>query len=776
MDFKKAFFKYLQFWPWFLLGVFLSLVAAVFYLNMVQPVYQTTALININKEEEKNTEAIVMQQYQGYEYDENPMSAEIMLITSNDFLEKVVRSLNLNIQYLEKGYIQSTISEDVPFVVIPTISNDSLASLSYDIKISKQGYTLTNPSSNESFAISNTGGVQSGSRAPFRIQWTSKKKRTSYLDKEYSVSLESTASATGSLKAAISVTADKNAKGSLILNHSGTNATRSRAILNKLIILLDENIIINKKKLSTNTVSFLNQRISDFSKEKDSIETVKERYLQSKDILVLETYIADKTQDKTLKKEVSLQNEKQISLTKFAIKELRKLGSTAALGTDYHLEEPTINQLLSQYNATVLEAELLLQRAQKNNPAYLNVLVQLKTQKQLIMSSLDSYLNLLNKTNTTNQVEQRAANSEANSIPTKDKILGNLNSNLSMKEGIYILLLQNRETAILNGAVVESNLKLLNAPQTNYSPIFPKKKPFLIGAFLLGLLLPLSVLYIRLQLDTKIHNEQDLLLQISDAAFLGTIPQVDPNEKLSNGANSRSAVAEATRSLFSNISYLLPTKKDGLGHVILFTSSIKGEGKSFSAFHNALTMSSLNKKVLLIGADLRNPQLHDYFKVEKSTLGLSNFLANKNLDWKSFLKNDANYSENLDILFSGAIPPNPAQLLTNTVFDLLIEEARTIYDFIIIDSAPVQMVSDTLNFSYLADVTVFITRASFSDTKSLLAIKNLMDKGQLKNLGFVINGINAKKGAYGYNYGYLYNYGYDYGMERTKKPWYKIGK
>jgi capsular exopolysaccharide synthesis family protein len=774
MDFKKAFFKYLQFWPWFLLGVFLSLVAAVFYLNMVQPVYQTTALININKEEEKNTEAIVMQQYQGYEYDENPMSAEIMLITSNDFLEKVVRSLNLNIQYLEKGYIQSTISEDVPFVVIPTIANDSLATLSYDIKISKQGYTLTNPSSNESFAISNTGGVQSVSRAPFRIQWTSKKKRSSYLDKEYSVSLESTASATGSLKAAISVTADKNAKGSLILNHSGTSPSRSRAILDELIVLLDENIIINKKKLSTNTVSFLNQLISDFSKEKDSIESVKERYLQNKDILVLESYISDKTQDKTLKKQVSLQNEKQISLTKFAIKELRKLGSTASLGTDYHLEEPTINQLLSQYNTTVLEGELLLQRAQKNNPAYQNVLVQLKTQKQLIMSSLESYLNLLNKTNATNQLEQSVANTEAKTIPTKDKILGNLNSNLSMKEGIYILLLQNRETAILNGAVVESNLKLLNAPQTNYSPIFPKKKPFLIGAFLLGLLLPLSVLYIRLQLDTKIHNEQDLLLHISDAAFLGTIPQVDPDEKLSNSPVSRSSLAEATRSIFSNISYLLPRKEDGLGSVLLFTSSIKGEGKSFSSFHNAVTISNLNKKVLLIGADLRNPQIHDYFQIEKSTLGLSNYLANKSLDWKSMLKKDANFSKNLDVLFSGAIPPNPAQLLTNTIFDLLIEEARTIYDFIIIDSAPVQMVSDTLNFSYLADVTVFMTRASYSDTKSLLAVKNFMDKGQLKNVGFVINGINAKKGAYGYNYGYLYNYGYDYGAEKAKKPWYKI--
>jgi capsular exopolysaccharide synthesis family protein len=278
--------------------------------------------------------------------------------------------------------------------------------------------------------------------------------------------------------------------------------------------------------------------------------------------------------------------------------------------------------------------------------------------------------------------------------------------------------------------------------------------------------------YLRLQLDSKIHTEEDLLLQISDAAFLGTIPLVDAKEKLSNGANSRSAIAEATRSLFSNMSYLLPTKEKGKGCVLLFTSPIKGEGKSFSSFNNALTISNLNKKVLLIGADLRSLQLHDYLKAEKSTLGLSDFLANKSLDWKSFLKKDATLSENLDILFSGAIPANPSQLLTNSVFDLLIEEARTIYDFIIIDSAPVLMVSDTLNFSHLADVTVVIIRANYSESKSLLAVKNLIDKGQLKNVGFVINGYNVKKGSYGYGY----NYGYDYGAEKTKKPWYKINK
>jgi capsular exopolysaccharide synthesis family protein len=769
MDFKKEFFKYLQFWPWFVLCVFLSVGAAIFYLNIVAPVYETTALININKEDDKKNQAIVLTDY-STSRDENPLAPEIMLISSNDFLEKVVRSLNLNIDYFEKGYVQGKVAEDVPFVVIPTIAAGSLPFISYAISISKEGYTVTNTSTKKSSSTPGLKGIQSLVGVPFTIQWISKNNGSRYLDKEYTVTLESTSAAVASLKKALSVSADKNVEGSLVLSHSGTNTLRSRMILDELIVLLDKNIIIDKKKLFTNTVSFLNQRISDFSKEKDSVESVKESYLQNKDILVLEAYIGDKTQDKIQKKQAVVQNEKQIRLTKFALLAIRKTASTASLGTDYNLEEPTVNELLSQYNATALEGELLLQRAKNNNPAYQNVLLQLKMQKQMIISSLESYLGLLNKTKVTNQEEQSAANTEANTIPTKDKILGNLNSNLMMKEGIYLILLQNRETAILNGAVLESNLKTISKPQTNYSPIFPKKKPFILGAFLFGLLLPFGIVYLRLQLDTKIHSEEDLLSQIKDVAFLGTIPQIKASEKLFNTADSRSPIAEVNRSLFSNMVYLLPQKQVDKGHVVLYSSSIKGEGKTFSAYHSALTISNLNKKVLLIGADLRNPQLHDYFSVDKNTVGLSNFLSNKREDWKGFLKKDANSSGNLDVLFSGPIPPNPSQLLTNTYFDVLIEEAKKLYDFIIIDSAPIQLVSDTLNFSYLADVTVFIVKDNFSDVKSLLPIKNLMEKGQLKNIGFVINGINIKKSAYGYNYGY------NYGMEKEKQPWYKINK
>lgn len=771
MDFKKEFFKYFQYWPWIMVSLILCVGAAFYFIKTVSPTYQTTALINIDKKQEENVKINTFSK-EDVEKKEVNLNDEIILVTSNDFLSKVVNSLQLNINYFEKGYIQNKSINDVPFVINTIVSNDSLPKITYDIKIVKEGFLISNPVAQKSYLIRGYSTSRVFEGLPFTIQLTAKAKQnlSSYISKEYAVSLEPTVSAIKKLKSALSVDPFESQNTNILLTHEGTNPERSRKILDQLIVLLDKNIVFNKQKLYNNTVSYLNKRISVFSKEKDSIESVKEKYLQNNDILVLDKYIVDKTNEKNLKKESSMLNERQIALTRFAINDIRRTNSTSALGTGYNLEAPTVNQLLSNYNTSILESELILQRAQKNNPTYLNLVVQLKMQKQAILNTLDGYLNFLNQNNVANRSEQSVANSEAKSIPTKDKVLGNIDNNINLKEVTYLALLHKREEAILNGAVLESNLKTLNPSQTNYSAIFPQPKSFMVGAFMFGLLFPLGIIYLNLQLDTKIHNEEDIHKLYSHIPFLGIVPKVDDNEKLDNTATSRSMIAEATRTLFSNISYLLPKKKEQKGNVLLFCSSIQGEGKSFCAFHNAVTISNLNKKVLLIGADLRNPQLHDYFNIEKSNFGLSNFLSNKSDDWKEFLVKDTNFSENMDTLFSGEIPPNPTQLLTNTNFELLIEEAKGLYDFIIIDSAPVQMVSDTLNFSYLADVTVFVTRYDYTDKTTLAQVNNFIKKEQLKNVGIVINGV-SRKSAYGYNYGS--NYNYQYQEKVIKKPWFK---
>ncbi|WP_144219065.1 MULTISPECIES: GumC family protein [Flavobacterium] len=771
MDLKKEFLKYFQYWPWFLLSLIIFMGSAYIFIKIVPPTYESSAMIFIDKKQEDETKIIRISTDK--KSGEENLEDEIRLITSNEFLLDVVKNLNLNFDYFEKVFaVQNNYVNEVPFVLTSTVSRDSLPHVSYEIKVQKGGFTLTNPETEKTYTANGYDGKEAIPGLPFKIQLSAKAKKNPslYFDNEYKVNIVPTGEALRNLKSSLVVMADENAKGVIELKHTGSSPDRSRKILSEIIVELDKSIVVNKQKVFRNTVSYLNQRIKSFSKEKDSIESVKEQYLQNNDIGVMENYITEKTADRSQKKESSMLNEKQISLASFALNDIKQSGATQTLGTDYNLESPIVNQMLVNYNTKLMDSQLILQRASSNNPAYIALMTQLKVQKQEIINTLAGYLNFLNQNNKANKTEQSIAEAKVKSIPTKDKVLGNINSNLNMKEETYVALLQKKEEAVLNGAILESNLKTLNAPETNYSAIFPQPKAFMLGAFMFGLLLPFGVTYMRLFLDTKIHNEEDIQKIIKDIPILGHIPKISLNDKLDNTATSRSLIAEASRALVSNISYLMPRKKESKGSVILYTSSIQGEGKSFCAFHNAITVSNLNKKVLLIGVDLRNPQLHDYFSVKRNVSGLSDFLANKDDDWKKFLQKDDKFSKNLDVLFAGEAPPNPSQLITNSNFESLIEEARTIYDFIILDSAPVQIVSDTLNFSYLADVTVFVVKYDYTDKSNLVHAGNFIKKEQLKNVGIVINGVNMKT-AYGYGYGA--SYGYQYQEAKVKKPWYK---
>jgi capsular exopolysaccharide synthesis family protein len=769
MDFKKEFFKYFQYWPWFVLSLFLFVGAAFFYVKTISASYQTSALIFIDKKQ-SNKPTILPSSSSKEVDDESNLEDEIKLITSNDFLRKVVHSTNLCISYFE---IIDKINSDnfvneVPFVIVPTVSNDLLPQNSYRIQVNTSGFTVIDENSQKSFAVKGYDGDETSTRLPFKIKLSEKVKKNPFLyfENEYLIKLEPTGIALQNLKSSLEVLSDENSKGTIELNHIGISPERSRKILGDIIVLLDKNIVINQQKSYTSTVAYLNERIEKFSKDKDSIESAKEKYLQNNDILVLDNYVAEKTANKSIKSENSLITQKQITLTKFAINDIKNSDSSKVLGTDYNLEAPTVNQMLTNYNAKLLESELLLQRAGKNNPAYSSLQTQLRIQKQEILNTLEGYLNFLKQTNRSNVAEESIANSYAKSIPTKDKILGNINSKIDLKEQTYIALLQKREEAILNGAILESNLETLSSPETNYSAIYPKPKVFLLGAFLIGLLIPFGVFYLLLQFNNKVHNEEDIIKTNPNTPFLGYIPTITNDQKLDNSATSRSLIAEATRSICSNISYLLPSKKANEANVILFCSSFQGEGKSFCSFHNAITISNHNKKVLLIGADLRNPQLHEYFNVDKKSEGLTNYLSDTNEDWKGFLTKATNFSSNLDVLFSGGIPLNPTQLLTNSNLELLIEEAKELYDYIILDSAPIQMISDTLNFSHLADVTVFVTKFDYTEMSSLVKLNTFIKKNQLKNVGILINGVNSKS-SYGYNYGI--NYGYQYEEKKEKK-------
>jgi capsular exopolysaccharide synthesis family protein len=240
--------------------------------------------------------------------------------------------------------------------------------------------------------------------------------------------------------------------------------------------------------------------------------------------------------------------------------------------------------------------------------------------------------------------------------------------------------------------------------------------------------------------------------------------------------NDRSVLAESFRILRTNINYLIPLKKEGECPVIFTASSIKGEGKTFVSLNLALILASMDKKVLLVGADLRNPQLHKYLQITKSRIGLSNYLYDNSTDWKGLINKDIFNNSFLNIIIAGSVPPNPAELLSNGRFEDLLTILKKEYDYIVVDTAPTILVTDTLLISQLSDLTVYVTRADHTDKKLLPYSRNLKMQGKLKNMAYVINNVGGAKGygygySYGYGYGYNYGYGYGYGEDdgTTKK-------
>ena len=227
--------------------------------------------------------------------------------------------------------------------------------------------------------------------------------------------------------------------------------------------------------------------------------------------------------------------------------------------------------------------------------------------------------------------------------------------------------------------------------------------------------------------------------------------------------NATSVLAESFRILSANVDYVLPKGNDkSKGKVIFSTSTIKGEGKTFVSLNLSLALASLNKKVLLIGADMRNPQIHTYFGTSKNELGLSSYLNDASVNWREILMSGFDKHPKHYTMISGAIPPNPAHLLTNGRFEQLLDEVRAEFDYVIVDTAPTILVTDTLLISKFADVTLFLTKANYTDKKLLKFSKELSESGKIKNMAYVMNSVGAGK-SYSYGYGYGYNYGYSYG-------------
>ena len=331
---------------------------------------------------------------------------------------------------------------------------------------------------------------------------------------------------------------------------------------------------------------------------------------------------------------------------------------------------------------------------------------------------------------------------------------------------MYSYLLKKKEETAISLAVTVANAKIIDVAYSDGIPVSPKRKIIFLAALLLGVLVPFIIIYIKNLLDTKIHTRKDIE-ELTTIPFLGDVPHSETNEKIVIGNDARTSTAEAFRLIRTNLDFMLPTKENDLGKTIFITSTTSGEGKSFISINLAAALSLSNKKVLLMGMDLRAPKVTEYLGIPERK-GITNFITNEKVSLED-IKFSIPEIKGLDIIASGVIPPNPAELLLHAKVKELFEEVKKDYDYIIVDTAPVNLVTDTLLVSKYADMFLYVSRANYLDKRMLNVAQTLYNEKKLVNMAIILNDTDMTRG-YGYGYGYGYGNAY---VETIKKPWYK---
>jgi capsular exopolysaccharide synthesis family protein len=777
---KDILFKYLNFWKWFLAGAILSLSVAYTYLRYASDIFQTTAKIKI-LDNSKGGMKLPSDVAALFSNSKVNLDNEIEVIKSHRLLKLVAKNLNLGTSYYSVGNIKtSEIWKNKPFSVIWLDVNDSIyeRSNSLEIDLQPKGYKLISKikSSNILYKYGQKNKING---QEFILQLEENNSNFNNGNDHFKVSRTPLSIVVEGLSKSLQIVSTARQSEVLSLELIGENKDKSEAIINEIVDKFNQDGVSDRQLVSQRTIDFVNDRFVNLSGELDSIETQKKVFKTENNLSYLQEDAKIAVSKKTLTEGEYYALETQIALAKLLEDTLKKDGLFELLPSNIGIENENINSLISDYNKVVLDRGKLLVSAGIKNPLVLEYSDKIIELKQNVLSSIKVLQRQLAVSIKNVKSLKQANSSTFSSIPEKEKILRSIERQQNIKETLYLFLLQKREEASVAKAITTPSIKVVDYAMTKYTPIAPKKSSIYFSALIIGLLIPFVIVYTLFLLDTKIHSRLDFDRLSPNIPVVAEIPFIIEEQRIIT-KNDRSVLAESFRILRTNINYLVPIKKEGECPVIYTCSSIKGEGKTFVSLNLALTLSSLDKKVLLVGADLRNPQLHKYLKINKNRIGLSNYLYDPTTDWKNLINEKVFNNEYLSIIFAGVVPPNPAELLSNGRFEELLNILKKQYDYIVVDTAPTILVTDTLLISQFADLTVYVTRADHTDKKLLTYSKGLKEQGKLVNVSYVINNVGGEKGysygyKYSYGYTYRYNYGYGYGYGEDEENNNKSG-
>lgn len=755
---KQEVLKYLPYWYWFVVGVVLALVTATLYLRYQNNVYESKTIIKLlddsNSDFKMPTNGVNF-----FLRNKVNIENEKEIIKSNRLLSKVVTELELCNVFTEEGKIKTS---EVYGHFVPKIKwigqEEKINNFTgnWSVKLDQYGYFWNGENKKREYnKIYDIEGIAMQLSKPLYIQ---KSERVFSIRK---IRLED---AVASLKSALQVNLLGEESELLELKMTGSIIEKNNAILNKLNEVFDRDGQEDKQRIFRKTIDFVNSRFEYLFKELDTIELNKADYKRNQKLSFIE---GDSQMLLTTKTETSSEYEKaktQSLLSDIIIKALKEVKVNELLPTNIGLDEMNVNELIKQYNEIVLQSQKNIKSGGENHPKVQQLIGMQMNLKENIKYSLKAYQNiLLARIQEIDKIKIQQ-DYQYSVLPYQEKMIRSIERQQKIKETLYLLLLQKREEASINLAIVNPSIKIVDAAMANRTPLSPKRGLIFMLAFGLGLLVPFAILFVYYLFDNKLHTREALESRLEHISIIAEIPFILERQKLIK-VNDRSVLSEAFRILIANLNFVTPFTANK-PPIIYVSSSIKGEGKTFTSVNLALTFASLNKKVILIGADLRNPQIHKMLKSKRAKVGLINYLIDPNLNHLNCVDKLKVNDINLDVIFSGEIPPNPSEIISNGRFGHLLDELKKEYDYIIVDTPPTLLVADTILISKYADLTLYIVKANYTQKNVLNFINTLNQQNKIKNASIVFNNVGANEGyGKGYAYSYKYNYGYSYNYD-----------
>jgi tyrosine-protein kinase Etk/Wzc len=769
IDIRTEIDKYRVYWMWFVIGIFIALSTAYFYLKYSPPQYSASAFImitdNLKSGISEELKAVADLGIVGTGSTNNPEN-EIFIIKSRKIVGTMVDSLELNISYFEEGRVNTIETYGNSSIKLKFINKDALY---YSLDTAFVVSFLEN----SKLHVKNTEGevlkeihfneiIESKELGDFKIIRNTLNKKSTYDLQDVFVVIKPRKEVISEYASRIEITSINEDSSILHLNVIDPNKIKAEKILDELIRQYNLDAVIDKNIVSNKTKDFIEERLQSVGLElgliQDSLKEYKTEFGISGSPKEAELAITAIS----VKDAVIIQLETKLNLINWARQLVAKQSEEdKILPTNIGFTDEINSESINVINQLILEKNKLRQTVGDKNPN----LIALEDRIGVLKQNLKQNFNNL-KVST--EIQLRRAKEEAKTgqgkitkIPLIERGIVDIQRQKIIYSELYSYLLKKKEEIAISLAVTVPNAKIIDVAFSSDIPVSPNKKIIYLIAIAAGLLLPFLVIYIKMLLDTKFHNRKDIE-DILSIPYLGDIPHSEGADKVIVKKDTRTSTAEAFRILRTNLNFMLPKTSDGpRGKVIFLTSTIPAEGKSFVSINLAATLALTNKKVLLLGLDLRAPKITEYLGVSDCK-GITNYILDDTLQ-----VNDIKFTtpevENVDFISSGLIPPNPSELLSNIRVKELFEIVKKDYDFVIADTAPMSLVTDTLLISEFADIFLYVARANFLDRKMLIIPKMLYDEKKLPNMAIVLNDTDSERG-YGYGYGYI---------QSKKKPFYK---